>query len=115
VLRVTEVLVRGFTEADRAALRALSGRVGDGSPTASLRGHEESEAAVHLTPYMDLEPDSLFVAVVDGAGQERVARCTATAPRARLRHATPVQPAAAMRRASAGWGDQSRIDSPRYA
>ncbi len=63
---VTEVLVRGFTEADRAGLRALSGRVGDGSPTASLWGHEESEAAVYLTPYMDFEPESLFVAVVDG-------------------------------------------------
>jgi RimJ/RimL family protein N-acetyltransferase len=58
--------IRGFDEADRPALRALASRAGEGSPTASLWGHEESEAAVYLTPYMDLEPESLFVAVVDG-------------------------------------------------
>lgn len=63
--RVMEI--RTFTETDRAELRELTGRVGEGSPTASLWGHEESEAAVYLDPYMDLEPDSLFVAVVDGA------------------------------------------------
>jgi GNAT superfamily N-acetyltransferase len=60
------VEIRGFEEADRPVLRALAGRAGEGSPTASLWGHEESEAAVYLTPYMDLEPESLFVAVVDG-------------------------------------------------
>lgn len=58
--------IRTFAETDRTALRALFGRAGEGAPTASLWGHEESEAAVYLTPYMDLEPDSLFVAVVDG-------------------------------------------------
>lgn len=30
-------------------------------------GHPASEAAVYLDPYMDLEPESLFVAVIDGA------------------------------------------------
>jgi GNAT superfamily N-acetyltransferase len=59
--------IRTFAESDRAALRDLFGRAGEGSPSASLWGHEESEAAVYLTPYMDLEPDSLFIAVVDGA------------------------------------------------
>jgi RimJ/RimL family protein N-acetyltransferase len=63
---VTEVEVRRFAEADRAQLLALSGRAGEGAPTASLWGHEESEAAVYLTPYLDHEPDSVFVAVVDG-------------------------------------------------
>ncbi|TQM15542.1 GNAT family N-acetyltransferase [Pseudonocardia kunmingensis] len=58
--------IRNFEEADRPALRALFGRAGEGAPTASLWGHVESEAAVYLTPYMDLEPESLFVAVVDG-------------------------------------------------
>jgi hypothetical protein len=28
---------------------------------------DESEAAIYLDPFMDLEPDSLFVAVIDGA------------------------------------------------
>jgi hypothetical protein len=159
VIPVTEVEVRGFSEADRAQLLALSGRVGEDVPTASLWGHEESEAAVYLTPYLDHEPDSVFVAVVDGepagylagslgtavpsesarmdraireyrlflrrghrstrAGEQvqavgRVARCRATAPSARLRQATSVQPAFAMRRASSGWAGQSLIDSPRY-
>jgi ribosomal protein S18 acetylase RimI-like enzyme len=59
--------VRTFAETDRAELRELFGRAGEGSPTASLWGHEESEAAVYLYPYMELAPDSLFVAVVDGA------------------------------------------------
>jgi ribosomal protein S18 acetylase RimI-like enzyme len=58
--------IRTFGESDRAALRDLFGRAGEGSPSASLWGHKESEAAVYLTPYMDLEQDSLFIAVVDG-------------------------------------------------
>jgi ribosomal protein S18 acetylase RimI-like enzyme len=40
--------------------------VGEGAPSGSLWGHEESEAAVYLDPYMDLEPGSLFVAAADG-------------------------------------------------
>jgi ribosomal protein S18 acetylase RimI-like enzyme len=60
-------VVRAFTEADRAGLRELFARVGEGSPSGELWGHPESEAAVYLTPYMDLEPESLFVAEVDGA------------------------------------------------
>jgi ribosomal protein S18 acetylase RimI-like enzyme len=59
--------VRSFAETDRVELRELFGRAGEGAPTASLWGHEESEAAIYLDPYMDLAPDSLFVAVVDGA------------------------------------------------
>ena len=59
--------IRTFCESDRAALSDLFGRAGEDSPSGSLWGHEESEAAVYLTPYMDLEPDSLFIAVVDGA------------------------------------------------
>jgi hypothetical protein len=59
--------IRTFGASDRAVLRDLFGRAGAGSPSGSLWGHEESEAAVYLTPYMDLEPDSLFIAVVDGA------------------------------------------------
>jgi GNAT superfamily N-acetyltransferase len=75
VIPVTEVEVRGFSEADRAQLLALSGRVGEDVPTASLWGHEESEAAVYLDPYMDLEPESLFVAVADGSLVGYLAGC----------------------------------------
>jgi ribosomal protein S18 acetylase RimI-like enzyme len=63
----SDVEVRTFVENDRAELRDLFRRAGEGAPTASLWGHEESEAAVYLTPYMDLEPDSLLVADVGGA------------------------------------------------
>ncbi|WP_285704342.1 GNAT family N-acetyltransferase [Microtetraspora sp. NBRC 16547] len=59
--------IRTFADTDRTELRELFSRVGEGAPTASLWGHEESEAAMYLAPYMDLEPDSLFVAVIDGA------------------------------------------------
>ncbi|MGK8490674.1 GNAT family N-acetyltransferase [Nocardia asiatica] len=58
--------IRGFAEGDRAALRELFVRAGAGSPTESLWGHAESEAAVYLEPYMDLEPESLFVAEARG-------------------------------------------------
>lgn len=60
------VEIRTFTESDRAELRELFGRAGEGSPTASLWGHLESEAAVYLDPYIELAPDSLFIAVLDG-------------------------------------------------
>ncbi|WP_336204052.1 GNAT family N-acetyltransferase [Nonomuraea sp. LPB2021202275-12-8] len=59
--------IRTFAESDRAELRELFGRVGEGAPTESLWGHVDSEAAVYLNPYMELEPDSLFVAVAGGA------------------------------------------------
>jgi GNAT superfamily N-acetyltransferase len=58
--------IRAFAETDRAALRELFPRAGEGAPTASLWGHPPSEAAVYLDPYMDLEPESLSVAVVAG-------------------------------------------------
>jgi ribosomal protein S18 acetylase RimI-like enzyme len=69
------VEIRTFAETDRAALRALFPRAGAGAPSASLWGHPESEAAVYLEPYMDLEPDSLFVAVVEGALVGYLAGC----------------------------------------
>jgi ribosomal protein S18 acetylase RimI-like enzyme len=67
--------IRGFAESDRAELRALFGRAGEGAPSASPWGHLESEASVYLDPYMDLEPASLFVAVVDGALVGYLAGC----------------------------------------
>jgi ribosomal protein S18 acetylase RimI-like enzyme len=59
--------VRAFEPSDRAELHALFGRAGQGAPSSSLWGHDDAEAAVYLDPYMDLEPESLFVVVVDGA------------------------------------------------
>ncbi|NLU71343.1 GNAT family N-acetyltransferase [Streptomyces sp. HNM0575] len=38
-------------------------------------GHEESEAAIYLKAYMDLEPESLFVAEVDGVLVGYLAGC----------------------------------------
>ncbi|NEW41474.1 GNAT family N-acetyltransferase [Nocardia cyriacigeorgica] len=69
---------RPFQESDRSALRELFGRAGAGSPTESLWGHLDSEAAVYLDPYMDLEPDSLFVAEADGQLIGYLAGCVNT-------------------------------------
>jgi ribosomal protein S18 acetylase RimI-like enzyme len=57
--------IRTFTGQDRDSLHHLFREAGRGAPGASLWGHEESEAAIYLEPYMDLEPESLLVAVVD--------------------------------------------------
>jgi ribosomal protein S18 acetylase RimI-like enzyme len=76
---VTDTEIRTFAETDRAELRELFSRAGAGAPTASLWGHEESEAAIYLAPYMDLVPDSLFVAAVDGALVGYLAGCLETA------------------------------------
>ncbi|WP_431957951.1 GNAT family N-acetyltransferase [Nocardia lijiangensis] len=71
--------IRGFTESDRNELRALARRAGSGAPTESLWGHADSEAAVYLDPYMDLEPGSLFLAVHDGALVGYLAGCVDSA------------------------------------
>lgn len=67
--------VRTFAESNRAELTAVFARAGAGAPTASLWGHVESEAAIYLTPYMDLEPESLFLAIVDGSIVGYLAGC----------------------------------------
>ena len=71
--------IRTFAETDRAELRELFARAGEGSPTESLWGHRESEAAVYLEPYLDLVPDSVFLAVVDGALAGYLTGCPDTA------------------------------------
>lgn len=72
------VRIRPFTEADRAAVMELSETVGAGSPVASLWGHSASEAAIYLVPYMDLEPESLLLAVAGGRPQGYLAGCRDT-------------------------------------
>ncbi|MFJ9590557.1 GNAT family N-acetyltransferase [Streptomyces acidicola] len=71
--------IRTFTEADRLDLRYLFGRAGAGSPSESLWGHDESEAAVYLEPYMDLAPASLFLAVDGSRLVGYLAGCTDSA------------------------------------
>ncbi|MBF6468522.1 GNAT family N-acetyltransferase [Nocardia beijingensis] len=58
--------IRRFEAADRPELRELFGRAGEGSPVAALWGDPESEASIYLDPYLDLTPESVFVAVADG-------------------------------------------------
>lgn len=70
------VIVRPFEEADRVDLLGrVSLEAGVGSPGAELWGHEESLADVYLRPYLDLDPASVFVAVVDGVLAGYLAGC----------------------------------------
>lgn len=55
-------VIRPFASSDRAALTELFAHAGEGSTLGELWGHLESEAAIYLTPYMDLEPESLLLA-----------------------------------------------------
>jgi GNAT superfamily N-acetyltransferase len=73
------VTIRTFREADRVELHALFARVGEGSPTESLWGHLESEAAMYLDPYLELLPDSVFLAEADGALVGYLTGCPDTA------------------------------------
>ncbi|WP_236567516.1 hypothetical protein [Nocardia sp. CY41] len=63
---MTQLEIRRFEAADRQELRELFGRAGEGSPVAALWGDPESEASIYLDPYLDLTPESVFVAVADG-------------------------------------------------
>jgi hypothetical protein len=70
-----EVVIRTFEESDRRPLLELFPRAGAGSPSGDLWGDPASEAAVYLTPYMDLEPASLYLAVIDGRISGYLAGC----------------------------------------
>lgn len=58
--------IRTFVEADRTEVLDVARRAGQGAPTESLWGHQASELAVYLTPYLDHTPDTVFLPVVDG-------------------------------------------------
>ncbi|MFT3901337.1 MAG: GNAT family N-acetyltransferase [Gordonia sp. (in: high G+C Gram-positive bacteria)] len=58
--------IRPYAATDRAELLTLAERAGEGAPTESLWGHSASELDIYLTPYLDEEPESVFVAEVDG-------------------------------------------------
>ncbi|WP_437479209.1 GNAT family N-acetyltransferase [Sorangium sp. So ce1014] len=57
--------VRSYRPSDHQALLALFARAGEGSPTATLWQHPASEAALYLEPYLQTDPDSVFLAVID--------------------------------------------------
>lgn len=63
---MTGSTVRRFAPSDRDRLERLFHRAGAGSPSGELWGHAASERAVYLDPYVAGEPESLFVAEVDG-------------------------------------------------
>ncbi|MFI5716719.1 GNAT family N-acetyltransferase [Nocardia sp. NPDC051750] len=71
--------IRTFHEEDRPALRELATRAAQGSPTETLWGHPESEAQIYLEPYMDHEPESLFLAEADGVLVGYLTGCVDTA------------------------------------
>lgn len=73
------VEVRAFRADDREELSELFRYAGEGAPTGSLWGHPESEAQIYLDPYMDREPESLFVAVLDGGLVGYLTGCLDTA------------------------------------
>jgi ribosomal protein S18 acetylase RimI-like enzyme len=72
--------IKVCAEDDRTELRALFSRAGQGAPTETLWGHEESEAAIYLYPY--LAHGTVLAAVVDGtfAGYLAGTADTATFP-----------------------------------
>lgn len=55
-----DVEIRPYGEDDRAVAESLFRAAGEGAPTESLWGHVESEAAIYLAPYLDIEPESTF-------------------------------------------------------
>ncbi|GAA4937072.1 hypothetical protein GCM10023224_17570 [Streptomonospora halophila] len=67
--------IRAFEPGDRAELEALAAYAGRGAPTESLWGHALSEAAVYLTPYIDLDAGSVLVAEDGGALVGYLAGC----------------------------------------
>lgn len=63
---MAQIEVRPYDASDRAGLVSLFAAAGEGAPGSQVWGHPESLAEIYLTPYLDLEPESAFVAVVDG-------------------------------------------------
>lgn len=74
-MTAVEVEIRGFVDDDGPALVDVFDRAGDGAPTSSLWGDAESEAAIYLMPYIDLENGALLVALVDGSIVGYLAGC----------------------------------------
>ena len=61
-----EIAVRPYRPSDRdELLDVVFEAAGEGAPSSDLWGHSASLADVYLKPYLDLEPESAFVATVD--------------------------------------------------
>lgn len=58
--------IRAFAPADRDRLHELFARAGADSASGELWGDAPSERAVYLDPYLELEPESVFLAEIDG-------------------------------------------------
>jgi len=73
---VTEIGVRPYRPSDRAELLdVVFEAAGEGAPSSDLWGHSESLADVYLKPYLDLEPESAFVATVDDVPRGYLVGC----------------------------------------
>ncbi len=71
-----QIEVRPYDVADRAELvDVVFEAAGEGAPSSEVWGHHASLAEVYLTPYLDLEPDSVFVVTVDGRPAGYLAGC----------------------------------------
>jgi len=73
---VPQIEVRPYDVADRDELvSVVFEAAGQGAPSSEVWGHHASLAEVYLTPYLDLEPDSVFVVTVDGRPAGYLAGC----------------------------------------
>lgn len=71
-----EIDVRAYDVADRDELvGVVFEAAGQGAPSSEVWGHHASLAEVYLTPYLDLEPESVFVATADGRPVGYLAGC----------------------------------------
>ena len=71
-----QIEVRPYAVADRAELvDVVFEAAGQGAPSSEVWGHHASLAEVYLTPYLDLEPESVFVVTVDGRPAGYLAGC----------------------------------------
>jgi ribosomal protein S18 acetylase RimI-like enzyme len=73
---VPQIEVRPYDVADRDELvGVVFEAAGEGAPSSEVWGHHASLAEVYLTPYLDLEPESVFVVTVDGRPAGYLAGC----------------------------------------
>ena len=71
-----QIEVRPYDVADRDELvGVVFEEAGEGAPSSEVWGHHASLAEVYLTPYLDLEPESVFVVTVDGRPAGYLAGC----------------------------------------
>jgi len=78
IMSVTEI--RSYRHADRAAIEDIAYRTGFmGESSEAFWRHRGSCASIWITPYLDGEPDSTFVATLDGRVVGYLTGCVDTA------------------------------------